>query len=46
VREAAASKGDSHLMNPAWASKPSWCIVDLNDGMVPPQYERDTATGR
>jgi pimeloyl-ACP methyl ester carboxylesterase len=31
------------VMNPAWASKPSWCIVDANDRMIPPQYERDTA---
>lgn len=31
------------VTNPAWASKPSWCIVDSNDRMVPPQYERDTA---
>jgi pimeloyl-ACP methyl ester carboxylesterase len=31
------------VMNPAWASKPSWCIVDVNDRMIPPQYERDTA---
>ncbi len=30
------------VMNPAWATKPSWCIVDVNDRMVPPQYERDT----
>jgi pimeloyl-ACP methyl ester carboxylesterase len=31
------------VTNPAWASKPSWLIVDANDRMVPPQYERDTA---
>ncbi|MGP6188556.1 MAG: alpha/beta fold hydrolase [Vulcanimicrobiaceae bacterium] len=31
------------VMNPAWISKPSWCIIDVNDRMVPPQYERDTA---
>src|SRR5580704_1479068 len=31
------------VMNPAWASKPSWCIVDLHDRMIQPQYERDSA---
>jgi pimeloyl-ACP methyl ester carboxylesterase len=31
------------VMNPAWASKPSWLIIDLHDRMIPPQYERDTA---
>lgn len=31
------------VMNPAWATKPSWLIIDANDRMVPPQYERDTA---
>ena len=31
------------VANPAWKSKPSWLIVDANDRMVPPQYERDSA---
>lgn len=31
------------VRNPAWMSKRSWLIVDSNDRMVPPQYERDTA---
>ena len=30
------------VANPAWQSKPSWLIVDANDRMVPPQYERDS----
>jgi pimeloyl-ACP methyl ester carboxylesterase len=29
--------------HPAWLNKPSWSIVDSNDRMVPPQYERDMA---
>lgn len=31
------------VQNPAWASKPSWCIVDATDRMIQPQYERDSA---
>jgi pimeloyl-ACP methyl ester carboxylesterase len=31
------------VANPAWQSKPSWLIVDANDRMIPPQYERDSA---
>jgi len=31
------------VMDPAWASKPSWCIIDLHDRMIQPQYERDSA---
>ncbi len=30
------------VMNPAWATKPSWYII-VNDRMIPPQYERDVA---
>jgi pimeloyl-ACP methyl ester carboxylesterase len=32
-----------NVTNPAWASKPSWSIVDANDRMIRPQYERDRA---
>src|SRR5579884_517954 len=31
------------VMNPAWIRKPTWSIIDVNDRMVSPQYERDTA---
>ena len=31
------------VTTPAWATKPSWAIVDLNDRMVPAQNEQDTA---
>ncbi|MGB8966848.1 MAG: alpha/beta hydrolase, partial [Candidatus Cybelea sp.] len=31
------------VMDPARKTKPSWLIVDANDRMVSPQYERDTA---
>lgn len=31
------------VMNPAWKTKRSWLIVDSNDRMISPQYERDSA---
>ena len=31
------------VLNPAWATKPSWLIIDLHDRMIQPQYERDSA---
>ncbi|HEY3676066.1 MAG TPA: alpha/beta hydrolase [Candidatus Tumulicola sp.] len=31
------------VSHPAWMQKPSWEIVDANDRMVNPQYERDIA---
>lgn len=31
------------VANPAWSSKPSWAIVDMNDRMIPPKNEQDTA---
>lgn len=31
------------VMDPAWASKPSWFIIADRDRMVPPQYQRDIA---
>ena len=30
------------VASPAWESKPSWLIVDANDRMIQPQYERDS----
>jgi pimeloyl-ACP methyl ester carboxylesterase len=32
------------VLDPAWKSKPSWVIADANDRMIPPQYEKDSAT--
>ena len=37
-----AALGDK-VMNPAWMTKRSWEIIDMNDRMVPPKYEQDTA---
>ena len=31
------------VMDPAWQIKQSWLIVDSDDRMIPPQYERDSA---
>jgi pimeloyl-ACP methyl ester carboxylesterase len=31
------------VVHPAWMQKPSWEIVDTNDRMIPPAYERDMA---
>ena len=31
------------VMHPAWASKPSWAVIDANDRMISPRYERDVA---
>lgn len=35
---------NDRVANPAWMTKKSWTIIDLNDRMVPPKYEQDTAT--
>jgi pimeloyl-ACP methyl ester carboxylesterase len=32
------------VVKPAWQSKPSWVIADADDRMIPPQYEKDSAT--